>query len=212
MQVTSKHERGRNGAARALACRTGDDHPLDALPRSAQSSPNCPARALTRVDRVSRLFENHHEALYRYLVRLSGDADLAADVAQETFVRLFEQPADAVIERAWLFKVGTNLVVERARTASRRERLLGATGDRTMADPPRDPHDSVVANDRHRIVTAAIANLSEKERMAVLMREEGFGHREIAAAVGTTTGSVGTLLARALSRLARSIELDPEAL
>src|SRR3954447_25715852 len=91
-----------------------------------------------RVDRISRLFENHHDALYRYLVRLSGDADLAADAAQETFVRLFEQPPDAVIERAWLFKVGTNLVFERARTASRRERLLFATGERTMADPPRD--------------------------------------------------------------------------
>jgi RNA polymerase sigma factor (sigma-70 family) len=164
------------------------------------------------VDRISRLFENHHDALYRYLVRLSGDADLAADAAQETFVRLFEQPPDAVIERAWLFKVGTNLVFERARTASRRERLLFATGERTMADPPRDPHEAVVADDRRRVVLDAIARLSEKERVAVLMREEGFSHREIAAAVGTTTGSVGTLLARALQRLARAIQLDEDAL
>lgn len=164
------------------------------------------------LDRVSRLFENHHEALYRYLVRLSGDADLAADAAQETFVRLFEQPPDAAIERAWLFKVGTNLVFERSRTASRRERLLGATGERTMADPPRDPHETVVAEDRRRVVLAAIESLSEKERVAVLMREEGFSHREIAVAVGTTTGSVGTLLVRALARLARAIQLDEEAL
>jgi len=127
-------------------------------------------------------------------------------------VRLFEQPSDTAIERAWLFKVGTNLVFERTRTAARRERLLGATGERTMGDPPRDPHDAVVAGDRRRIVLAAVASLSEKERVAVLMREEGFSHREIAAAVGTTTGSVGTLLARALARLARAIQLDGDAL
>jgi RNA polymerase sigma factor (sigma-70 family) len=145
-------------------------------------------------------------------VRLSGDADLAADVAQETFVRLFEQPLDTAIERAWLFKVGTNLVFERTRNASRRERLLGATGERTMGDPPRDPHEAVLAGDRRRVVLAAIASLSEKERVAVLMREEGFSHREIAAAVGTTTGSVGTLLARALDRLASAIQFDQEAL
>jgi len=160
------------------------------------------------MDRVSALFENHHEALYRYLVRLSGDPDVAADVAQETFVRVFEQPADARIARAWLFKVATNLVFERARTAARRRRLLDATGERTMGDPPPDPHDAVVAGDHRRVVVAAIAALSDKERMAVLMREEGFSHREIADAVGTTTGSVGTLLARALARLARTIRED----
>ena len=160
------------------------------------------------MDRVSRLFETHHEALYRYLVRLSGDADIAADVAQETFVRLFEQPPNAQIERAWLFKVGTNLVFERARTAARRQRLLDGAGERTMADPPADPHDLAVASDQRRVIVAAIATLSEKERMAVLMREEGFSHLEIADAVGTTTGSVGTLLARALARLARVIRED----
>ena len=164
------------------------------------------------MDRVSRLFENHHEALYRYLVRLSGDADVAADVAQETFVRLFEQPPDARIERAWLFKVGTNLVFERARTSARRRRLLDATGERTMADPPPDPHDAAVANDQRRLLLAAVATLSDKERTAVLMREEGFSHREIADAVRTTTGSVGTLLARALTRLARAIRVDQSAL
>jgi DNA-directed RNA polymerase specialized sigma24 family protein len=42
------------------------------------------------------------------------------------------------------------------------------------------------------------------------MREEGFSHREIAVAVGTTAGSVGTLLARALQRLATHLSAFPE--
>jgi DNA-directed RNA polymerase specialized sigma24 family protein len=44
----------------------------------------------------------------------------------------------------------------------------------------------------------------------LLMREEGFSHREIADAVGTTTGSVGTMLVRALDRLAALLPLDEE--
>ena len=59
---------------------------------------------------------------------------------------------------------------------------------------------------------AALAGLSGKERMALLMREEGFAQREIAEAVGTTTGSVGTLIARALDKLAERIDLDREDL
>jgi len=48
--------------------------------------------------------------------------------------------------------------------------------------------------------------------MVLLMREEGFAHREIAEAVGTTTASVGTMIARALDKLARLLPLDADAL
>ncbi|MGH9887959.1 MAG: RNA polymerase sigma factor [bacterium] len=164
------------------------------------------------MDRVSELFENHHEALYRYLVRLSGDPDLAADAAQEAFIRVLERPAMETVARAWLYKVGTNYVLERLRTAERRRRLVSGRGDQTMADRPRDPSAALEAEQRRQAVTTALAQLSDKERIAVLMREEGFTHREIADAVATTTGSVGTLLARTLERLAREMTLDRDAL
>ena len=60
-------------------------------------------------------------------------------------------------------------------------------------------------------VRSALATLSEKERVLLLMREEGFKHREIAAAIGTTTGSVGTLIARALAKLAEELDRTGEA-
>lgn len=150
--------------------------------------------------------------MYRYLVRLSGDPDVAADAAQEAFVRLLERPPAGPVERAWLFKVATNFVLETRRTAARRERLLDGSGERTMADAPRDPHATLEAGERRRAVMAAMARLSDKERIAILMREEGFTHREIADAVSTTTGSVGTLLARTLERLAREPAFERDAL
>lgn len=164
------------------------------------------------MDRVSELFASHHDALYRYLVRLSGDPDVAADAAQEAFVRLLARPPAGAAERAWLFKVGTNYVLEGRRTATRRGRLLLGRGERTMADEPRDPLAGVEADEQRRVVMAALSRLSDKERVAILMREEGFSHREIAEAVGTTTGSVGTLLARTLERLARDTTFDRDAL
>ena len=158
---------------------------------------------------VARLFDEHHQSLYRYLVRFTGDADIAADAAQEAFVRLVERPLAAPIERAWLFKVATNFVLEQARTRTRRAHLLDGSPERApMGDPPRDAHDLVEATDRQSAVRRGMASLSEKERTALLMREEGFSHREIADAVGTTTGSVGTLIARALNRLAEELRLD----
>jgi DNA-directed RNA polymerase specialized sigma24 family protein len=62
------------------------------------------------VDRAAELFRNHPDALYRYLVRLSGDPDFAADAAQEAFVRLLDRAPVGPAERAWLFKVGNSLL------------------------------------------------------------------------------------------------------
>ena len=162
--------------------------------------------------RIGALFKDHHDILYRYLVRLSGDPDIAADAAQEAFVRLLDSGPTGVAERAWLFKVATNYVFENHRTAARRARLLSGSVERTMADAPDDPHARAEARERERVVMTALRRLSEKERVAILMREEGFSHREIAESIGTTTGSIGTLLARALERLARDKVFNRESL
>src|ERR1043165_4624256 len=142
---------------------------------------------------IERLFTDHAPALYRYLVRLTGDPDLAADGVQTTFVRLIERPPPGELERAWLFKVATNAVLEELRSGHRRARILRRNEGRApIADPPPTPLEQVESRERHERAHRALSTLSEKERSAVLMREEGFSHREIAEAVGTTTGSVGT--------------------
>jgi RNA polymerase sigma-70 factor (ECF subfamily) len=50
-------------------------------------------------------------------------------------------------------------------------------------------------------VRAALARLSDKDREALLLKAEGFGYGEIAAALGLAPGAVGTTLARARRRL-----------
>src|SRR5688572_19226098 len=142
---------------------------------------------------VERLFDEHYQSLYRYLVRFCGDDEVAADAAQDAFLRLLQRPPrDADFARAWLYRVATNVVLESNRARSRRVRLLAASPGRApMGDPPRSPSALVEAEEQRRIVAEALAALSPKERTALLMREEGFSHREIAEAVGTTTRSVG---------------------
>jgi DNA-directed RNA polymerase specialized sigma24 family protein len=61
-------------------------------------------------------------------------------------------------------------------------------------------------------VRAALQELETRDRTILLMREEGFSHREIAGAVGTTEKSVGTMIARALAKLAQRLDLDAEDL
>jgi len=161
---------------------------------------------------ATRLFEEHHAALFRYLVRLTGDEDLAEDVAQEAFVRLVTRPPREESLRAWLFTVATNLVRALANSTRRQKVLLESAALRAGPEPWTDPAERAQASETRSRVREALDTLSEKERTVLLMREEGFSHREIAEAVGTTTGSVGTMIARALDKLARALPLDADAL
>jgi RNA polymerase sigma factor (sigma-70 family) len=153
---------------------------------------------------VERLFEAHHDAIYRYLVGLTGDPDLAADLAQETFIRWVDRQPDHENPRAWLYTVATNLVRDHGRVGARRLTLL-RNADETVAmgDRAPGPDGDLEAGEARRLVRQALDELSVKERTLLLMQQEGFTHREIAEAIDVNPKSVGILLSRALSRFTR---------
>jgi RNA polymerase sigma factor (sigma-70 family) len=160
---------------------------------------------------VEKLFAEHYEGLFRYLVRLTGDSDLAADVTQETFVRLVEKKPDNTGIRAWLYRVATNIVRDDARIRRRRIELLQRSPDRLPhGDPPLVPDRELELREKKAMVRRALGALNARDQTVLLMREEGFSHQEIAQAVGTTTKSVGSMIARALRKLANELALKPE--
>lgn len=144
------------------------------------------------------VFARLYPSLYRYLHRLTGDADAAEDIAQEAFVRLLRQPLPEAEVRPWLFTVAMNLVRDRARKNERRQRLLG--GAPPLVSAATRPDEAVEQAERIETVRAALDRLSDRDRQLLLMREEGFKYEEIAGVIGVAPASVGTLIARALRR------------
>jgi len=144
------------------------------------------------------LFNAHFRHLYRYLNRLSGDADLAADLAQDAFVRLYRRGAAPDTPVAWLITVATNLFRNARGQRSRRIRLLTvARGEGALADPAPSPAASVETAEATQRVRAALERLPERERRLLLLRAEGYSYADLAAALDLHAASVGTLLARA---------------
>ena len=81
-----------------------------------------------------------------------------------------------------------------------------------MGDPPVDPETLAVQNDLKFRVRKALDIIPTRDREVLLLREHGFTHRQIAEAVHTTEKSVGTMIARALTKLEAVLELDREAI
>jgi len=155
---------------------------------------------------VDRLFREYHQPLVRYLTRRLGDRDWAEEVAQETFLRAVKQET-IVSERSWLFAVATNLVRDEARKDIRRKQRLELLRQETRAEELE--HTQPLTLERAEdaaMARKALDQLSERDREALLMREEGLDYSEIAAALELSLGSVGTTLARARRRLVEAYE------
>jgi RNA polymerase sigma-70 factor (ECF subfamily) len=144
-------------------------------------------------DDFVELFHRHFHRLYRCLDRLSGDPDLAADLAQDAFLRLYQRGSPPDAPEAWLITVGMNLLRNARSTSARRARLLRTELDRD-GTPAAPGHVDRSPSER---VRAALDAMPERERQILLLRAEGYSYRDIAAALALNEASVGTLLARA---------------
>ena len=141
------------------------------------------------------LFRAQFPRLFRYLDRLSGDPDMARDLAQDTFIRLLRRGAPPDHPEAWLITVATNLWRNARATNHRRQRLLGPSqvDAASAAVPPLRPE---AAEERAR-VERTLKQLPERDQQMLLLMAEGYRYHEIAEAIEVSPASVGTLLARA---------------
>ena len=162
-------------------------------------------------DDVERLFRTYNVPLVRYLTRRLGDRDWAEEVAQETFLRALRQ--DRIDnERAWLFAVATNLVRDEARKDARRRRHLALLAERERAEGPAEQEPTSLERAQEAAMARrAVDALAERDRLALLMREEGLSYEEIAVALELSPGSVGTTLSRARRRLVEVYEEQQRA-
>lgn len=148
-------------------------------------------------DEFTRVFDAHFHRLYRYLDRLSGDPDLAADLAQEAFTKLYRRGSMPDEPGAWLATVATNLFRNAHGTRTRRNALLRAAPEAArFADRAVEPA-AVPSVEIAREVRRALDKMPERERQLLLLRAEGYSYRDMAVALGLNEASVGTLLARA---------------
>jgi RNA polymerase sigma factor (sigma-70 family) len=137
---------------------------------------------------------------------LSGDRAEAEDVAQETMLRLWRvapqwRQGEAKVA-TWAYRVATNLCTDRFRSRRRQGRVaLDDAPD--VADPAVSADTRLVEADRAAALQAALAQLSDRQRQAVVLRHiEGLSNPEIAEVMGLGVEAVESLTARGKRALA----------
>jgi RNA polymerase sigma-70 factor, ECF subfamily len=162
---------------------------------------------------LNDLMERHAPRLFYYLIRQLQDEAEAEDLAQETFVRVFQHRQKFDARRrfsTWLYTIATNLSRDRQRQHTRHPQVsLEAENERTggelkdkLSDAAATPDENMVAGERASAVRAAIAQLPEDLRAAILLFEyEDRSQQEIAAILDCTPKAVEMRLYRARQEL-----------
>jgi len=149
-------------------------------------------------DAFAALFADQAARLYGYLSRLSGDAELAEDIVQECFVKLYRRGAMPEDPKAWLVTVAHNLWRDDRRRETRRGRLLLTHGAELPSGAlPAATDAATLAAERVEAVRRALGRLTLRDRQLLLLRHEGYGYREIADVLQLAPSGIGTMLARA---------------
>jgi RNA polymerase sigma-70 factor, ECF subfamily len=164
--------------------------------------------------RFTAVFERHHRGVHALLLARTSDPEVARDLLQETFLRLWRRLDDTDgwgdgRLRGWLITVARNLVVDRYRAERTRRGTLEALERETPRPEARgrDAADHVVDRDELAQLERAIAELPDELREILTMTTVGqMTSQEVGEALGLPAGTVRYRLHRARGRLAEALE------
>ncbi len=177
-------------------------------------------------DKALDIFMQRHQVrLYRFVLRCTGEPNLAADITQDSFVRTWfaanrYSSGKGASGRTWLFSIARNIVRDHARRRNPFVRMANwfiadKYGHNSTLEtiPSRDAEPPAVAEQRELddALKDAITRLPDKLRMPLVMCViEGIPQEEAAQILGTSRKAVELRIRRAKDKLRRCLELTQD--
>jgi RNA polymerase sigma-70 factor, ECF subfamily len=166
------------------------------------------AQHCARGDRQAQraLYERHSDRVYRLLCRMCGNTEDALDLAQDTFVRVFEKintfdGASSLM--TWIYRIAVNESLQFRRRENRRGSILLRLA--------RDRRDERTTSPEHagNEVLDALVRLPEAERVLLTLRyAESLSYEEMAKVLGKPAGTIASGLNRARQMLRQILNAD----
>ena len=157
-----------------------------------------------------QIFDQYHEAIYRFIAsRVQRPTD-AEDLTQHVFVKALEAlpryESRGIPFGGWLFRLARNAVIDHARTRHDHAELDAIVG---WAHGETGPDEIAVVRQELDAVGAALGLLTDEQRETIALRFfAGLSAREAAAAMGKQEGTVRGLQFRAIAALRRHLGID----
>jgi RNA polymerase sigma-70 factor (ECF subfamily) len=155
-------------------------------------------------DPLTVLYDAHAPALFRFLIRLTGDEAAVKDILQEIFIRLAREPdllRGVAAPRSYLFRMAHRLAIDHARREETRVRYAERAGEEKEIAAPPVISESDAAWRRERLA-GALATLPPDQRAVVLLKVwEGLTFAEIGETLEISPDTAASRYRYALNKL-----------
>ena len=163
-----------------------------------------------RRDCLEVLVRRHATPLLTYLSRMAGDKHRGEELLQESFLAVWAKRKTYKLHKpfkAWLYAIATNRCRTAFRAAKGKEMTsLDAHEGASPTSKQPTPAEAALGSERRAIVTSAVADLPEQQRMVVTLRVwGGMSYGEIALAAGRTEATIRSHMHRALESLRKQL-------
>lgn len=150
----------------------------------------------------THIYERYRTGLYYYLLKGSGNRELAADLVQEAFVRCMASYDAGEVTASLLYRIARNLLLDVVRKEGRVR--WEAEVDDVSAD---DPERQLLLDEEMRRVSRALSRIPAEERDTLLLVVTGdLSYREVADITGTSEANVKVRVHRARRHLKERLE------
>jgi RNA polymerase sigma-70 factor (ECF subfamily) len=159
---------------------------------------------------LETLYDRHGDYVYSVCLRMVGDVQLAEDLSQEVFLRLWRRPDLFDVHRGrfltWLLSVARNRAIDERRSRGRRFRFEtppSVNAEEMLELAPTDEErDVAVVSEERVVVQKALATLPPEQRLAIqLAYFGGYTQQEIAQGLHQPLGTVKTRIRLGLQKL-----------
>ncbi len=164
-------------------------------------------RRLRSSDRAALgdLFDRYQPMLFRQLCLQTGDPELAHDIVQETFLRIWDHRASLKPDLsfpAYVLRISRNILLDSIRYQQTRIRYAGVLSVPSLSEGDNPEESAQLSQLQQALADAIYRGLPERTRTVfILSRFEGKGNAEIAALVGTSVRTVENQIQHALKVL-----------
>lgn len=162
-------------------------------------------------DTQTRLIQHHLRRIFLLIYRLVGNVDDAQDLTQETFIKALQkqgQLKDSQKTAQWLSRIASNTAIDFLRRNRRMPQTdLSSVPEPAILSRDESPEQSLLRGEWRVHLDGGLATLSERERMALLLRDvEDFPAEEVARQMNCTTATVRSHIANARIKFRRYLE------
>lgn len=158
----------------------------------------------------TELVNRHRDAVVNLAYRYLGNRTDAEDLAQEVFLKVHRARSryePAAKFTTWLYRVAANACLNEVRDRRRRPTFAAGELDDPPAEGAASPVEEAERGELRERVRAALAELPERQRLALLLNKfHGLGYEEMADSLGMSVPAVKSLLVRARENVRRLIE------